>query len=511
MRAEDPEETVEFVRRIADELPVGIWVARVPSGELIYANRTFAEIMGMGARGDVAVGEYAAPYGICTRTGEKYPEDQMPFVRCLHAQATIVVDDIVIHRRDGGRVAVRATAKPLYDGDAITAVMIAFIDISREVIAEKAQRESEARAQAEQRLAAIGKLAGGIAHDFNNLLSVVRTTADLLAEGEDDPQRRADLRTIDDITESAVELTRSLLAFAGGNPARLEPVDVDALVLRTCQMLERTLDRRVSLHLDLESASSVEGDAAQLGQVLLNFATNARDAMPQGGGLFVITRATASHVVIDVEDEGPGIPEELRARVFEPYFSTKPASGVRGAGLGLATVFGIVTRHRGHVEVRDSGRGGALFRVTLPRLGPRVSAPDAAKDSTAALARGQGTILVVDDDDLVRGATARAVASLGYTVLCAASGAEAVSMLRTAHESVRGVLLDVVMPGMNGPNTHRALREVSPSIPIVMTSGLASDDDALGSVERSATGFIAKPCSVHALAAELARVITGMG
>jgi two-component system cell cycle sensor histidine kinase/response regulator CckA len=509
MRIDSAEETVDFIRRIADELPVGVWVARAPSGELIYANRTFAEIMGSTARNDVAMGEYAEPYGICTRSGEKYPEEDMPFARCLRARETIVVDDIVIHRRDGGRIAVRATAKPLKEGDEITAVMIAFIDISREVLAEKAQRASEARAQAEQRLAAIGRLAGGIAHDFNNLLSVVRATADLLADGEQDPERRADLRTIDDITESAVQLTRALLAFAGGKPARMEPVDIDALVLRTFRMLERALDRRMTQHLDLACASLVDGDAAQLAQVFLNFATNARDAMPDGGHLFVTTRATETHVVIEVEDEGPGVDEALRARVFEPYFSTKPASGARGSGLGLATVYGIVQTHRGLVEVNEGLRGGALFRVVLPRLGPREVASDAVLVTTESRPRGSGTLLIVDDEDLVRGAAARALSTIGYTVLSAASGEEGVSMLRAHQGTIRGVLLDVVMPGMNGSETHRALRAIAPELPIVMTSGLANADEALATVDRRLTGFIAKPWGVRALAEEIERVFAG--
>src|SRR4051794_14600096 len=170
--AVDPSSEPDFGSAVADELPVGVWVARAPTGEFLYANRRFNDIMGMGARDDVAAGEYAAPYGIYDRAGNPYPEHRMPFVQALAAGTTVVVDDIVIHRTDGAKVNIRAFARPVTGaGGAISHVIIAFIDITREVVAETARAESDRRLGRAQRMEAIGNLAGGIAHDFNNVLA----------------------------------------------------------------------------------------------------------------------------------------------------------------------------------------------------------------------------------------------------------------------------------------------------------------------------------------------------
>jgi two-component system cell cycle sensor histidine kinase/response regulator CckA len=347
----------EITQSLGDDLPVGIWVARAPGGEFVYANRAFREIMGMEARSDVAAGEYAAPYGICTRQGELYPESRMPFIRALEAGTTVIVDDIVIHRSDGGRVHIRAQARPVEHEGRISHVVIAFIDISREV-------EAEARLRLAQRMESIGKLAGGIAHDFNNLLSVVQLVASSLLARENDPFRREALTNIQQASESGAQLTRSLLDFArsSGRPM-MSRVQLNDVVEGVEQIVRRTLGSRIVVELSLESRREVMGERSQLEQVVMNLVLNARDAMAAGGELSLRTRDEGDELVFEVADTGTGIPPELRQRIFEPYFTTR--DGV-GTGLGLATVFSIVQGHGGSVSAHDHSPRGTLMRVRLP-------------------------------------------------------------------------------------------------------------------------------------------------
>jgi signal transduction histidine kinase/CheY-like chemotaxis protein len=498
----------EIIHALADDLPVGLWVARAPGGELVYANRMFAEIMGQGARGDAAVGGYSEPYGILTREGTPYPEDRMPFVRALHERRVIVVDDIMIRRPDRSIVYVRAFANPVRRGDEITHVVICFFDITREIAAEAAKTESETRLHRAQRLEAVGTLAGGIAHDFNNLIFGIKLLAAELAAGEPDPQRRASLRMIDDVTERSAMLTRSLLDFAGRGKHRLTPVALNDVIGAMRELLTRTLTGvQISFALDAAHRGTVIGDQSQLEQVVMNLVVNARDALNEKGGrVLVRTRSEGGNVVLEVSDDGPGIPPALRERVFEPYFTTKTHGSQRGTGLGLATVFGIVDSHQGAIEVSTGlGGAGATLRVTLPAGPPAAVEPRA--HASEPVEPGSGTILVVDDDLMVRRAVSITLRGLGYTTFEAASGIEAVDLYRQHHAIIRAVVLDVIMPGMSGVATFEAMRRVDPSVAVLLMSGYTKNEDVQALLEQGARGFVMKPYSPAVLARSLADAI----
>lgn len=500
----------EIIHEISNDLPVGIWVARAPGGEFVYANRTFAEIMGQGGRDDAAVGGYSEPYGILTRAGAPYPEERLPFVRALQEKQVVVVDDIMIRRPDRSIVYVRAYGRPVMNTEGtITHVVIAFFDVTREFEAEQARAESEKRLQRAQRLEAIGTLAGGIAHDFNNLIFGIKLLAAELANGESNPQRLASLQMIDDVTERSAMLTRSLLGFARRGVHRAAPVALNDVVASMRELLKRTMTGiDISFMVDAADRGMVIGDESQLEQVVMNLVVNARDALRDSGGrVLVRTRTEGEHVILEVSDDGPGIPVELRERVFEPYFTTKTTDSHKGTGLGLATVFGIAETHRGSVEI-DAGIGGAgaTLRVTLPAVAA-TPVEVSEKPPREELQLGTGTILVVDDDKMVRRAVATTLRSLGYLTFEAGSGREAVELYREHHALIRAVVLDMIMPGMDGSATYRAMREIDPAVSVLLMSGYTMNEDVQALLEQGAAGFVMKPYSVEVLARSLAGVI----
>jgi PAS domain S-box-containing protein len=507
-----------IVPRVADLLPVGIWVARVPDGALLYANDEFTRIMGMAARDDVARGEWSVPYGIYDRQGELYKEEQLPFVRALRARDVVTVDDIVIHRSDGAHVNIRAQARPVFDARGeVECVVIAFIDITREVHAEAGRLESEARLMHAQKLESVGTLAGGVAHDFNNLLSAAQVLVEMLKRSDDDPTRLAQLAQLGEVVTSATKLTRALLDFARhGKPTRTA-VNLNDVAHRVAELSRRTMDKRIEIVASLDpSEPVVVGDASQLEQVVMNLLLNSRDAMPEGGKIALSTRVVeldaqsverlpplppGTYAELSVVDSGPGILPEHRARVFEPYFTTKVHPDSKGTGLGLAMVYGIIEAHRGAIEVADAKPRGAHIRAYLP-VAPRELVPS-SRVAASAPRVGQGTILVVDDDRLVLDAACGALRSLGYEALAAQGGQEAIETLHARKGTIDGVLLDLMMPEPDGAATLDALRAIDAGVRVlVATAGNLADDARY----RGVCGFLSKPYSLGALSEAIAHL-----
>jgi signal transduction histidine kinase/ActR/RegA family two-component response regulator len=510
----------DIILSLGEDLPVGIWIARVPTGQEVYVNKTFAQIMGVGMLPDAKVGNYSEPYGIFTRDGKPYPEERMPFVRAMVEKTVVVVDDLKIHRPDGSRVDVRAFARPV--GDPITHVIIAFHDITRECEAEAARVEADQRLQRAQRLEAIGTLAGGIAHDFNNLIFGIKLIASELATTEKDAKRKSALTLIDEITERSAALTRSLLGFARRGKHRAVPLSLEDVITAMAELLKRTLSG-VTLEFDLhaEDRGTVLGDQSQIEQVILNLIVNARDAVRGSGHVRVSTRTvttaaaggrvtagTGRYVLLEVLDNGPGIPASLRERVFEPYFTTKTKGPERGTGLGLATVLGIAESHGGSCEITDGPDGGTAMRVYLPTTDQATQSPIPPVQTTAPT--GSGLVLVVDDDPVVRRAVASALGNLGYQTVEAENGVDAVEIYRAHRDELLAVVLDMVMPGMNGRATYLALRAIAPDVAVVLMSGYTLNEEVQEILDLGVKVFVSKPYTVDALARAIAQV-TGAG
>jgi signal transduction histidine kinase len=499
----------DIIHALGEDLPVGLWVARVPDGELIYANRTFADLTGTGARTSVPAGRHGAPYSFYTRDGAPYPETKLPFSRALIERRMVILDDLTIHRRDGRNVDVRAVARPI--GDPITHVVVTFLDVGREVAAERARAESEQRLRRAQRFEAIGVLASGIAHDFNNLIFGIKLIAAEIAAAEQDPKRRAAMEMIDGITERSALLTRSLLGFVRRSKHRVLPVGVNDVVTSMTELLARTLSGvQLTFELEANDRGTVVADNSQLEQVIMTLVLNANDAV-QGVGRVVVRTAdrtsspghpdAARFVLLEVKDDGPGILPDVSDRVIDPG----PADFVGGSDLGLSSVFAIVEGHGGTVEV-DAGIDGTgtTMRVVLPAA--RRQAAIKSSPTPVDLPRGNGLVLVVDDDQMVRKVIAGSLGSLGYKTIEATSGPHAIEVYRARHAEIRAVVLDMVMPGMAGKATYLGLRDVDSNVAVLLMSGHTLNEQVQEILDLGVRSFVSKPYSIAALAAAIAEL-----
>jgi signal transduction histidine kinase len=337
------------------------------------------------------------------------------------------------------------------------------------------ERERASKIAHRDRLELIGQLAGGIAHDFNNLLHVILEYARLLQETVEDSEQREDAGQIIVAATSAAELTRQLLMFSRRDPARPSVVDVGEIVRRMQRLLQRTVGSQIELSVTVgHDLPRILIDAAQIEQIVLNLVVNARDALGTAGRVWVtvdgidrpdVESAVGRAVRLEVGDDGPGMSADVQARMFEPYFTTKPVG--QGTGLGLATVYGIVERAKGQIAVDSAPGRGTRVRIVLPATARGV---EAARSAPAPAAR-RATVLVVDDDDQVRALIERMTRNAGYTVVSARSAADALAVLVERAATIDVVLSDVIMPGMTGRDLARAIEGAHPGLPVLLMSG----------------------------------------
>ena len=363
-----------------------------------------------------------------------------------------------------------------------------------------------------QKMEAIGHLAGGVAHDFNNLLTVITGYAELALEADSTIEgARSDVHEILTAAQTAAALTRQLLAFSRREVLKFETLDLNGIVMRMDGLLHRLIGEDVELRTKLASTlECVRADAGQLEQVIMNLAVNARDAMPAGGCLTIETRvavldeafvaqhrgATAGrYVMLSVTDTGVGMTEAVRRKIFEPFFTTKEEG--KGTGLGLSTVYGIVKHSSGTVWVSSEPQKGATFTIYLPIV---ASAGDETPASTTAAVSALGgteTVLVAEDQDVVRAIIRKTLQRHGYTVLEAGHPRDALTISRKEDQSIDLLLTDVVMPGMSGLEVAKMLHEERPSLQVLFTSGYTTHTRAESG---EAAGLShQKPFTPHAL------------
>ncbi|PRQ03239.1 Blue-light-activated protein [Enhygromyxa salina] len=371
-------------------------------------------------------------------------------------------------------------------------VIGALQDVTERRQIERHRRELEERLRQAQRMESVGRLAGGVAHDFNNLLQVILGNLELAELYGDTKEALADIRTA---ATRAAELTSQLLTFGRRQRVNLVEVEPHQLIADSVRMLRRLLGEHYELVLDLAATNVVvKVDRAQFGQVLINLCINARDAMPQGGPIVVRTsvtepdedlrhawslRAGADFLRVDVVDTGTGLSEDDQYRVFEPFFTTKPQG--EGTGLGLAVAYGVAVQHGGAIALHSVEGEGSTFSVYLPLAEP-ASALDEAQPQTqpqpqpqrrggAAALDGKETILLVEDEAMVRSVAERILRQAGYVVLSAGDGVEAMQVFEQRSKAIDLVILDVVMPRMGGYEFHDRIRERFPDLSVIFTTG----------------------------------------
>jgi two-component system, cell cycle sensor histidine kinase and response regulator CckA len=385
-------------------------------------------------------------------------------------------------------------------------------DITQRVLDEAKRRELEEQLRHSQRMDSVGQLAGGVAHDFNNLIQVILGNTDLsLAANTSEAQRRESLGEIRRSAERAADLTRQMLAFSRRQEMRPSDVDLNTLIAGLVKMLRRLISERIELTFLPESPlGAVHADPSQIEQVLLNLCVNARDAMPQGGHITISTRGEASErgrqVLIRVSDTGRGIPEHVAPRVFEPFFTTK-APG-QGTGLGLSVVYGIVKQHGGTVDFCARPEGGTTFEVRLPqsaKAAARIPTPEAFH-----VAGGTETVLVVEDEEMVRRLTIRVLEDAGYKVLSAENGRAALSVIAETNEPIALVLLDLVMPEIGGEQLYEQLRVELPELRFLFTSGYPLNRN-MDELVQGGVPALMKPYGADALLKKVREILSASG
>lgn len=359
-----------------------------------------------------------------------------------------------------------------------------------------------------QKMEAVGLLAGGVAHDFNNLLTVIGAAAEFAAiDAPAGTQLQADIQDISDAVERARALTAQLLTFSRRKVVHPTHLDLAAVVGRTEKMLRRLLDATIALTLRHgDSVLPVFADAGQIEQVLVNLAVNARDAMPNGGALTIVTSMVSvdeavaelrpelvpgQYALLTVSDTGSGMEESTVARIFEPFFTTKEAG--RGTGLGLATVFGIVKQAGGHIFVYSEVGFGTTFRIYLPRSTGESELPGTPTPLVAAMSRGVETVLLVEDEPHVRFLARRILVECGYAVLEASTGREALEIAHSHAGVIHLLLSDVVLPELNGREVADTLTSARPDMRVLFMSGYTADALLHHRITESGTPFIEKP------------------
>jgi len=379
-----------------------------------------------------------------------------------------------------------------------------------------ARKELEDQIRQMQKMEALGQLAGGVAHDFNNLLTVIEGYGQTLHdEWPDQEQGRRDLAEILRASGRAKVLTHRLLAFSRKQVVRPTQVDLSTTIRDLTRMLASVIGENIELDLQLGVVPPVIADAGQIEQVVLNLAVNARDAMPFGGRLTIRTdRAVmdtpaarargldpGEYAALVVSDTGSGMTADVQERIFEPFFTTKEVG--KGTGLGLSTVYGIVKQSSGHIEVSSEPGKGTTFRVHLPR---GAGKPWEAAPERPSPARGAETVLLVEDERMVRDLASRVLRGHGYRVLLASNATEALQVAREHAGEIDLLLTDVVMPGLPGPELAARLETVRPGLRVLYMSGYADDSVArLGAEE--GISFLPKPFSGQALAARVREVL----
>lgn len=494
----------ERYRKFFEEDLTGDYIAS-RDGCILACNQAFATMFGFASVEEAMYCNLNSIYG-----------DQQSFsdvMALLAEQRRVDYHECVARRRDG---------KPVF----LIQNIIGLFDSSDTLIGAKgylfnntAHKQLEQRLQEAAKIEGLGRLAGGIAHDFNNLLGIILGYSERLANSKEDKVAK-DAAAIGTAAQRGANLVKQLLTFARKTDVSFEEMNVNAVIDELARLLKETFPRNIALELELDPMlPPIIGDSNQIHQAVLNLCVNARDAMPAGGTLTLKTEivdgnnlcsaypdaSAAQYAGIIVSDTGTGISNEVREKIFEPFFSTKARD--RGTGLGLAVVYGIVNSHRGFIDVRSSAGKGASFELYFP-IPP---SPNADKtlvvEQKRELPGGKETVLLVEDEELLRELVESLLEGKGYNVLTATDGEEAVHTFKANHEKVKLVLTDLGLPKLDGWSACQRMKAVNPNVRIIVASGFLDPDAKHEMVNGGVDDFVHKPYLAMELTSKIREVL----
>jgi signal transduction histidine kinase/ActR/RegA family two-component response regulator len=443
------------------------------------------------------------------------PQDRKKLQQILEEKGFVKDYEMELKRRDGKKLTFITAATAVKDE---SGRVIEYRGSRRDITEHKKLEQQLLQAQ---KMEAVGQLAGGVAHDFNNILSAIIGYGYLLKEKMDaDDPLRADVEQILESANRAAEVTRNLLAFSRKQIMNVRPVNVKEIITKTEKLLSRLIGEDIEINTVLNDMDIIcMADSGQIQQVLLNLATNARDAMPKGGHLTISTEIrqlddsfmrtygygkAGEYALITVSDNGTGMTQEEMEKIFEPFFTTKETG--KGTGLGLAMAYGIIKQHDGYIVVQSKLGEGTTFKIYLPtvKLKEEVLVDDAAESFQPM---GTETILVAEDDEALRRLSEIVLTQSGYKVISARDGVEAISKFIDNKESIQLAILDMVMPKKSGKEVYDVIREIRSDIKVLFSSGYTADrlDKALLQTEN--VNLISKPVSPRNLLRRVREVL----
>lgn len=490
-------ESEEGFRSIIENAVYGILRCRA-DGTFLAANPALAQMLGYESVEELARRKMPELYA--------HPEDYRLLVEDHDDQTAAAGIVTRWKKKDGTIITVRLSGRRFRGSGTPGAFEMIVENVTERRLLEEQLRQA-------QKMEAVGQLTGGIAHDLNNLLTTIITNADLAQSSLDSrtPQVRDKIADVRDAARRGAQMIRKLLAFSRQETLALRPIDLGATVRESLRVLERLLPEHIELEAVIGDNVVAAADAGAVEQMLVNLATNARDAMPEHGKLTItldrvqLTNedcrshgcGAGPYVRLAVRDTGTGIPQDIMERIFEPFFTTKPRG--LGTGLGMPMIYGLVKQHGGFVELKSGPEPGTLVQLYLPAADDATRLEDASeRDDVPATSSGSETILVVEDNDGVRRAASRVLQSLGYRTLTATDGVDALATL-DRHPGVDLAIVDVVMPRMSGRDFRDRLRARGETVPIVFMSGYTGEEHSVADLGDDAQ-FLAKPWTTHELA-----------
>jgi len=520
-QAEDTlRESEEKYRTLSEQSKDAIFIT-TRKGELSYINQSFLDLFG-----------YTRKEIINLKAQETYvnPNDRSMFRQEIEQNRSVRDFEVKLRKKDGTEMhcLITATVRRANDGS-----IVGYQGIIRDITEKKL---FEAQLLQAQKMEAIGTLAGGIAHNFNNLLMSIQGNASLMLL-ETDPKHPhyERLKNIEKSVQSGSKLTNQLLGYARGGRYEVKHISLNQIVKETSDTFETTR-KDIRVHQDLDKdLSGIKADQGQIEQVLLNLYVNAADAMPQGGDLFLhttnvthedmkerpYTPKPGNYALLTVRDTGVGMDKKTMDRIFDPFFTTKGLA--KGTGLGLASVYGIIKAHSGYIDVeskkgqarpprlspaeRDDGGQGTTFYIYLPAIEAKGMAQRAEGMEQEEMNPGKETILLVDDEEMILDVGQALLKALGYKVLIAGSGKEALEIYKKNKEKIDLVILDMIMPVTGGGETYDRMKEINPDIKVLLSSGYSIDGQATEILKRGCDGFIQKPFTMKELSQSIREVL----